>query len=410
MATPLPSYIKNLMPAKGPRAEEALQRFLKKGLPTQKDEDWRYTGLHAIEKQNYLAPKIPALFNAPAGFAPHAVARLLFVNGIYQPSDTPLPQGLRVISGSPLATHTPTDSWQDLNEAMAGGGFTLQLDKNKQLPGPVEIMYVHVSDIASSYHVRNHIRLHELAELDLIEYHVSQTEAPAFITHDQLIEVGTGAKLNRTLVLAGSAEESRLAHDQVSLQRDSQCGINLIQKGGRITRRNITVSHDGNGAASRINAVNIADGKGHIDLLTDMRHMVAHTTSAQQVRTLAGGTAKAVFQGKVLVAENAQKTEAAQAHHGLLLSNEAEIDAKPGLEIYADDVKCSHGATCGALDAEAMFYLRSRGVPINEAQSLLLQAFTADAFDGLPDEQLKTRILTFLQEGHDQDNDDATSA
>jgi Fe-S cluster assembly protein SufD len=234
------------------------------------------------------------------------------------------------------------------------------------------------------------LEMEEGAKLLLIESHDGAGTGSYNCT------LAKGAELDR-FVIENAAEGETAAHSEVfALGANTRLSLNFIQTGDGALRRTLAVTHDGGGAQSTLRAVNFASGRGRIDFETEFRHRVENTGSSQNIRALADDKGRAAFLGNIIVAEGAQKTESAQTHHGLLLSDTAEIYTKPGLEIYADDVKCGHGATCGALDEAAIFYLRSRGIARGEAEKLLLQAFVTEIFDDMETQPAKDAMLAEL--------------
>lgn len=185
----------------------------------------------------------------------------------------------------------------------------------------------------------------------------------------------------------------RKAHDTFIVPEGATLEVSLLQSGTENVERLVSIELTGQNASAHIRAVAFAQGKGHIFLETQIEHKAAHTQCAQTIHSLAAQSAKASYLGNIIVHEGAQKTSSAQIHHGLMLSDTAEIYTKPGLEIYADDVQCSHGASCGALDEAALFYMRSRGLSREVAEQLLLDAFIKSPFLDMEEGATKATLL-----------------
>jgi Fe-S cluster assembly protein SufD len=393
--------------------EEALTRFLQTGLPSTREEDWRYTSLHAIEKSNFHISRDIATTEQIPHLAKDAT-RIVLVNGLVREDmiQHVLPQGLRITSlRDRLQKEDPAlryafpeakdkDSWHDLNLALFADGLVIEVAPGTHIEKPVEIIHMRTAHSSPvTQHSRHILHVGEGASLQLIEYQLDQKNGAeaSFYTSFRTILVEKGASVRRISVGEGGMAALDLSHDQISVLKDARYEQILLNLPGRIARRKIQMLLEEKGAEAHLHAVTFVAGQSHGDLVTDFRHNAPHTSSVQMVRALAAENARAVFQGKITVAKGADKTDAKQEHRGLLLSPQAEIDAKPGLEIYAEDVSCSHGATCGALDENALFYMQSRGISRKEAEALLRQAFVSSAFDKIEDEELKENLLSVLQ-------------
>jgi Fe-S cluster assembly protein SufD len=401
------------------RREAALQRFLKCGLPSANDEDWRYTQLHGLEKQSVVAAQysdapaqaIEPLIENPCG-------RAIFVDGCLRRDLSTLdhlPHGLTVSTQRErlATTHVSatdyipdpagSDSWHDLNLALFQDGAWIEVAANCVIEQPLEVIFLStIHAHAAAYHVRNMITLHEGAALKICKSKASNASHAIFSTHMNQITLAKGAKLERVVLSKHADTAFTFIHDDVHLAQDSIFKKTAINLGGKITRQKTTICLNGERAYGALGTLTYTDRDGTTDVLVEMRHHAPNTQSAQLARSLAGGKARAVFQGKITVAQIAQKTDAAQNHQGLLLSDTAEIDAKPSLEIYADDVKCSHGNTCGALDETSLFYLRSRGIARAQAEQLLQQAFVGELFEDMDEalrETLLQRITSVMKDG-----------
>jgi Fe-S cluster assembly protein SufD len=231
------------------------------------------------------------------------------------------------------------------------------------------------------FHPRHAVRLGEGARLVLVEIAIGRGAA----FHNPVIccEVSRGATLVHTVLQDESAEAVHLATIHAEVAAGATYDSFMLALGARLARRELHVRLAGPGAVAHLNAAQLAGGSQHLDFTTSVVHAAPSATSRQTVKNVLAGRARGVFQGSILVERDAQKTDGYQMNQALLLSPTAEVDAKPGLEIYADDVKCSHGTAIGELDADQLFYLRSRGVPEREARAMLVRAFIGEALDGI---------------------------
>ncbi len=390
------------------KRDAALKRFLKNGLPTQRDEDWRYVALHAIESQPLKRASNSAQPAKYQSLVDKVSGRAVFVNGILDATLSELnhlPDGLSVSSLRNKLQQTQLapadffyelmghDTWHDLNLALFDDGAVIEVKPGARIEHPLEVICLStLQDDATAYHANNFIHLGEGSSLKIYKSKASKADSTTFSTHMNRITLDKGATLERIVISQHAPTAITFIHDDVILHEGAAFKKTAINLGGKITRQKTTISLNGEQAFASLNGLSYTSRDGTTDVVVDMRHNAPHTQSKQLIRSMATDKSRAVFQGKVTVAQVAQKTNADQNHQGLLLSDGAEIDAKPSLEIYADDVKCSHGNTCGALDETSLFYLRSRGIPRSEAEQLLQQAFIAELFEAC-DESLKETLM-----------------
>ncbi|MDX2028200.1 MAG: Fe-S cluster assembly protein SufD [Alphaproteobacteria bacterium] len=323
-------------------------------------ESWRYTNVAAL-----LADlKATTPVNAPSRreeISPHA-PRFVFVNGIWQAEQSQLgdlPPG--IMQG---------DAKQGYRLTLAG--------QTCLVTSPVELLFITDKPQAETG-TKLHIELGQSGRLTLIERH----EAPAGETVHVMeteITLQPQAKLVHGKIIKGGAA-AHLAMTKVHVAEGAFYDNFALIKGGRLTRNEIEAVLAGKLAQCTLNGAMLLRGREHADTTTRITHAAPHGTSREVYKTVLAGQARGVFQGKIIVAEGAQKTDGHQLSRALLLSDQAEMDAKPELEIYADDVKCSHGSTVGDLDPSALFYLRARGLNEHEARGLLIHAFVDEILD-----------------------------
>ncbi len=405
-----------------------IDRFARTGLPTQRIEDWKYTNLRGLEKPN-RAPATgggialdlpPALL--PDGEARH---RLVFVDGLYRAALSQigeLPAGATI--GGLADMLAEESDWMEahlgqiggdqdapllaLNTAFAGDGLVLRLDDGVVLEAPVEATFLSTARNGPAvHHPRILIVLGAGASATFVEHHVAVDSGATggesyFANGAGEIVVGEGASLRHYKLQDEGGEAHHIAATVVRLSADASYDNFSLSLGARLARNEIRLRLDGPGARCGLMGAYLAGGDQHTDTTTIIEHCSPDTTSREIYKGVLDGKARAVFQGRITVHKGAQRIEGHQLNRTLLLSDGAEIDCKPELEIFADDVKCSHGATAGALDDDALFYLRSRGIPEDEARGVLVSAFLDEVVDEIADigvrEIFRQRVAARLEQ------------
>ncbi len=402
------------------RRTAGLTRFSQHGLPTPRLESWKYTRLRPLDDTKYKTVSessetgtvgaVPALVDA--------VARLVFVNGRLNDtlSDTgSLPEGVRfgrledVLSEDPewLEKHMGSvvgDSDQAmlaLNEAMMDCGFVLHVPRGVALTAPLEVVYVGgLTSDPVAYFPRNLIVLDEGAQATLVKQHIGQGVGAYFANAVTELSIGDAALFRHYKVQAESLYATHVTTLHASVGRDATYESFALSIGGLLSRTESLITLAGEGAHAGIHGAYLMRGKEHCDNTSLIEMAVPHTTCNQVFKGVLDDESRAVFQGKIRVAKDAQKADGRMLSKTLLLSDGAEIDTKPELEIYADDVQCAHGATSGQLDDTSLFYLRSRGIPEALARNMLVQSFLVDALDQISDETVREafnhRVLHWL--------------
>jgi Fe-S cluster assembly protein SufD len=371
---------------------EAAALLTAQGLPGPREEAWRYTPLRPFaEAQFKPASKAEPSAALRARIPEVAGTRLVFVDGRFHSELSGVPKGFRVTTGEPAFGHLarPADEkLVALNTMLAEDGASIHV------PAGTDAGTVILASLATGnavgFHPRHRIVLEEGATLTLLDLALGEGEylhnpvltfevaAGATVTHLRLQDEGQGAFHLSTAyaeVAAGGTYDSF-----------------ALTLGAKLARMEVHARLAGEKAAAHLNAAQLLGASQHADFTTVVRHDAPNTASRQTVKNVLTGRARGVFQGKIEVARIAQKTDGYQMNQALLLSPSAEMDSKPQLEIYADDVKCSHGATVGALDADQLFYLRSRGVPEAEARAILVRAFLSEALDPIAHEEARAAM------------------
>ena len=367
---------------------EAAASFAASGLPGRRVEAWRYTDLSAIAQAGFtealtLVEEAPAL---PPMRAPY---RAVFVDGRFAAHLSAMPDFCGALSERLNAAEGVLGSLPHPLPVVALNTMLFEDGLLLDLPPGVEAGAMEVLSIAShatrpiAFHPRHLVRIGAGASLTLIE--TSLGPSGATYLHNPVFEVQVGA--GATLAHVRIQREGRAAFQLSTVLAAVEAGGTYdnftLNAGARLVRNEIHVALLGPRAACHMNGAQLAGDGQHADTTTFLDHAAPDCASRQTYKTVLAGKSRGVFQGKILVRQAAQRTDGYQMNQALLLSENAEIDAKPQLEIYADDVKCSHGATVGALDEAQLFYLRARGIPAEQARAMLVQAFLVEAIEGV---------------------------
>jgi Fe-S cluster assembly protein SufD len=401
--------------------ESSAARLRELALPGITQESWKYTNLRRA-LDGLQASGDPALRravsldHAPSLLADRAAARLVFVNGLYRAelSDRgALPSGVELLPLSEALAAGPLwlgdqlgrivagdeQALLTLNTALTDDGLVLRLADGVALDRPVEVVFVGgLAEQAVAYHPRLLVVLGAKSRLRLVEHHLGLGETPTLSNLASEISLGPGAALSHVKLQAENAASLHLATTHVRLAENAAYDGFALTTGAKLSRHEIRLSLAGEGADARVNGAYLLRGTQHGDTTTEIVHAVPGTTCREVYKGALDEAARAVFQGKIVVERDAQKSDGRMLNKTLLLSDKAEIDSKPELEIFADDVQCAHGSTAGELDDLALFYLRSRGIPEHQARSLLVEAFLTEAVEELGDAELRPILLAAMQD------------
>jgi Fe-S cluster assembly protein SufD len=389
-----------------------IEQFRDLGLPTARVEDWKYTRLRPLEDTQFRpvteadgsasVDQIPTLFAGD-----ESVPRIVFVNGCMRADLSrldKLPDGVSVESLTDAMARDP--DWVGaylgrigrleskpllaLNTAMMNSGVVIRVRKGVVITQPVEVVFVAgLTNDPVAYYPRNLIVMEESSQATIIKHHTGLGVGPYFANSVTEIDVGDNAQLRHYRVQTENLEATHLGSMHARVGRDATYETFCMSAGGRLSRTEAFVRLEGSGAHCGLNGAYLMKGREHCDNTTVIEHIVPHTTCREIFKGVLDDEARGVFQGKLIVHKDAQHSDGHQLSKALLLSDNAEMDAKPELEIYADDVKCSHGATMGQLDTTALFYMRSRGIPDALARNLLIQSFVAEALDEISDKTVR---------------------
>lgn len=361
-------------------------------LPNPRMEDWKWTNLRTLIDRPYpprqqvwgSASDIGRLIRS-SPFARIAATRMVFVNGHYDAVRSKLANGANI---SRVKADEPV---LQLNRSFATDGAKLTLSGT--VDTPVELVFIATEADPRTIATRNVIEITAGSSATLIETHLGEG---SYLSNSVTeIRLGEGARLDRVKVELEAGAAIHLAHTYLTLGRTATLRDLTLTSGARVNRQNGTYVFEGEGAEARISGAYLLAGKQHADTRLVVDHQVPKCTSREIFKCVMDDHARGVFQGKVIVQRHAQKTDGKQSSHALLLSETAEFDAKPELEIFADDVVCGHGATAGDIDPDQLFYLRSRGIPEPEAKSLLIAAFVGEAFDAIAHDGIREALEAY---------------
>ncbi len=390
----------------------AFERFAAHGLPTRREEEWKYTDVAVIGKRASLAPdNIPPDPSSEAALFAWTLAQanihlMVFVNGHYSSALSALgelPTGARLesladlLDGNADLPETLFDQQHEhtifaaLNNALTTDGAVLKLASGTVLEKPVYLLFI-ASGHGTAIYPRNIVIAGEGARATLIEHYFGMLEAHNFTDAVTQISLGAQAELQHCKLEQEGNAAFHIAGIHAEQAANSRFVSHSFALGGRLVRNDISSSLSGPECLCTFDGLYLLSDKQHIDHHTRIDHLAPSSTSREYYRGILDGESHGVFNGKVIVHPHAIKTDAHQANHNLLLSRQAEVDTKPQLEIFADDVKCTHGATVGQLDDESLFYLRSRGVDADSARSLLIYGFANDIIRRVEVPDMRARI------------------
>jgi len=392
--------------------QRALTRFAELGFPTRKSESWRYLDLQPLQQK----PLLPAEPNAGAQDStraqlaalqlPGSGPRLVLVDGRFSPELSrlgDLPNGVWFSSTQNAIaerdglfrelTDDAAHPFAALNTAFFSDGFVLDIGAGVTLAQPLEIVHL-ASGHDASYHTRSLIHAGERSRATVLETYAGEGH---YWRNDVVaVRLDTGAELTRAVLVEEAVQALHLAELDAKLGADARFSGLALLLGGATLRHEANINIAGEGAQCRLDGAFVVDRAEEVNIVTNVDHRVPHGETRELFKGVAADRAHGAFQGKIIVREHAQKVDAHQLSRNLILGGRAVIDTKPELEIYADDVKCSHGASVGELDETALFYLRSRGIPDAEARHMLVEGFLRDPVEEIADPRVRDYLLRRL--------------
>ncbi|WP_374505825.1 Fe-S cluster assembly protein SufD [Flavobacterium sp.] len=396
----------------------AIKNFEDKGFPTKKDEAWKYTSLNAILKKDFsVFPKneVTIEFKDVKKYFLHEIDtyKVVFIDGVFSSHlSSTTHDGIDVCLMSSALTKpkykmvidtyfnqiaSKDESLTSLNTAFANEGAYINIPKSKVADKPIEIMYFSTgSEAALLVQPRNLVIVGENSHVQIIERHQCLNENAVLTNSVTEIFAQKRAIVDYYKIQNDELEANLIDNTYVSQKQESHVSVQTFSFGGNLTRNNLNFYHFGERLTSTLNGITIIGDKQHVDHYTLVHHAQPNCESFQDYKGIFSDRSTGVFNGKVYVEKEAQKTNAFQKSNNILLSDKATINAKPQLEIFADDVKCSHGCTVGQLDETALFYMQQRGIPKKEAKALLLYAFSNAVIENIKIPELKNRITAII--------------
>ena len=390
------------------------RRLSADGLPSTRLEAWKYTNLAPLAELEFPAPvpgaEVPSADLAAGVFDGLEGPSLVFVNGRLSGRHSrfdSLPSGLGVHGLAQGLADDPAgiegliggseslngDLMAAFNAAFAADGCIVETAPSAVIDEPIRLRFVAApGEGPLAYHPRVVVRLSAGSRLSLIESHEGPAGAPTWSNPLVDIEVGEGARLSHVKLQIEGENAYHTALTKAVMAGEARYESHLLALGARLARHEIHIRFDGEGADCQLRGGYMARGSQHVDNTTVIDHAVPHCESREVYKGVLDDTARGVFQGKIVVRQDAQKTDGHQLNRTLLLSPKAEIDTKPELEIYADDVKCSHGATAGEPEADQLFYLRSRGLDLRTARKLIVEGFMGELLEEIGHESARAAL------------------
>jgi Fe-S cluster assembly protein SufD len=394
--------------------QAGFDRFSETGFPTTHDEDWRFTNISAIVQTNFQlngnGHRIPTSSQIDPYHVTGAASQLVFLDGRFSKELSALgqlPAGITVKNLAAQIADAPQtlepylgryldiqrDAFSALNTAFMEDGAFIHIAKRAGLDAPIHLLFVSTShDAPVMIHPRNLIVAEEGAQATIIEDYVSLGGAPALCNTATELIAGDNAVVSHYMIEREDTQAFNISTLRIEQGRSANVSSHSVLIGGALVRNNVHPVLAGEGGECLINGLFIGNGRQHLDNYMLVEHAKPHCGSRQFYNGILDGKSHGVFHGRIVVHKDAQKTDAKQTNRNLLLSDQAQIDTKPQLEIYADDVKCTHGATIGQMEENALFYLRSRGIDEVSARRLLLMAFASECLDRMQQGPARTHV------------------
>ncbi len=389
------------------RRQQAMTRFAELGFPSRKSEAWRYLDLRPLQRQPIL-PAAPGPFGAmPRGLGlDDAIATLSLLDGSsvglvsgrlpegvwFQSMRRAIRERPELVSASTAGDNAADHPFAELNAALFADGYVLDVAPGIVLDAPIEIL--HFAASGGSAHTRGLINLGAGSRASIVE--IFAGEGRYWRNDVVAARLGEGAALTRTVLVEEAGEAVHLAQLDAMLGRKARLAAFALLLGGRTVRHEANVRLEAEGARCRLDGAFVVSGNDEANIVTTIDHAAPGGETRELIKGVAAGRGHGAFQGRITVREHAQQTDAHQLSRNLLLGRRAVIDTKPELEIYADDVKCSHGASVGDLDEAALFYLRARGIRAEEARHMLIEGFLREAVEQVADRAVREHLLRRL--------------
>ena len=391
---------------------EAFETYERLGLPHRRIEEWKYTDLRALVGEVLplaAAPDAAALKRAADAVKAHAIAgarKLVLVDGVFVADLSDVKAlvsevGLKTLretleKDAALLKTASTDAVIALNAAMATDGVVLSIADGAQLSAPIQIIHVAMAASASAF-TRSQLAVGNGARATIIESFVAAGAKAYQVSDAVIVTIGDNADVAHIRLLDDAPDAVNITSQFVTIGANTKVNFFNMTTGAAVSRLQGFITLAGEGSELAINGVNLLKKTEHGDTTLVVDHAVPNCVSREIFRAVIDDRAHSVFQGRIIVRPDAQKTDGKMMTRALLLSDEAEADNKPELEIFADDVSCGHGATAGALDDSLLFYLKARGLPEKQAQALLIQAFVGEAIESIVNDDLRELAIAMAQ-------------
>ncbi|WP_409307030.1 Fe-S cluster assembly protein SufD [Pectobacterium sp. B1J-3] len=379
------------------------QEVVRLGLPHRKHEHWKYTPLDNLLAHEFVAQQVSDVVpdTLDEWVLPVDAWRLVFIDGVFSESLSDAQWGPYQVEIKTGRTHgefpsaVQSEVFLHLTESLAAQSTLIRLAANQQAEKPLYLLHISSSQDSAlnTVHHRHHLQVERGASAQIIEHYVSLNQHAHFTGARLTISAGENSRVSHYKLAFEAAASYHFSHNDLVLSRDAQVRSHSFLLGAGLTRNNTSAQLNGEGTNLVINSLILPIGSEVCDTRTYLEHNKGFGESRQLHKTIVSDRAKAVFNGMIKVAPDALKTDGQMTNNNLLLGRLAEVDTKPQLEIYADDVKCSHGATIGRMDEEQLFYLRSRGITQQDAHQMIIFAFAAELTEAIEDESLRNVIL-----------------
>ncbi|HEX4075953.1 MAG TPA: Fe-S cluster assembly protein SufD [Candidatus Acidoferrales bacterium] len=402
--------------------QDAFARFAETGFPTSRDEDWRFTNLSAIAQTPFRLVRESRRVPSQTDLAPYRIAgaacQLVFLDGHFTPELSAvgiLPGGVTATNLASAIAQRPAaveqhlgrhlniqrDPFSALNTAFIEDGAFVHIPKSVVLEGPVHLLFISMGhDAPTVSHPRNLIVAEENSQATIVEDYISlggSVEKALCNTATELV-AGDHSVISHYMIEREHGQAFNVSTLRIQQGRASDVSSHSVLIGGALVRNNVHPVLAGEGSECLINGLFIGNDRQHLDNYMLVEHASPHCGSRQFYNGILDGHSHGVFHGRIIVHKDAQKTDAKQTNRNLLLSDTSQIDTKPQLEIYADDVKCTHGATIGQIEENALFYLRSRGIDETSARRLLLTAFAGECFDRMKEGPARAHVERLVRQ------------
>ncbi len=376
--------------------QNSLMQAIALGIPSMKNEEWKYTYYNKILQQGFAPTYTPATVNIKKDFIDkHSVSgnNIVFLNGIYQPELSSLKPSAGVVFTNTANTseQISNDFLIELNNAFATDGLYLEISDNVILTDLIEVLYIQSNTSGIIQH-RNKIKIGKHAQVSLAEYYISYDNLPVYVNNVTHIEIDERAIFDSYKIQDGGEVFYITEQTFVQQAKNSTATVNTFSLSGAITRNVLQFDSQDERTLSNMNGLYLLKKNEHVDNRTLVNHNAPNCESNELYKGIIDGNAVGVFNGKIRVAQEAQKTNAFQSNRNILLSEDAAIYTKPQLEIFADDVKCSHGATIAQIEESELFYLQARGIGKDVARGLLVYAFAGELLEKIKHEALKLSL------------------